>query len=119
MSHTPSFRVQYWGRNKTSHSLKQYADYTSALLAYSRNVQDAAIGLVNIERIRLEKSLDEAWLTVYECSLKYTSGETEKRRSPRRDITIKNWRKAHPDGSQNDCIKETGLSPKAVEQWWD
>ncbi len=120
---TRRYRVQYWGKPKenkaTSHAAKRYADRVSAMFAYVRNVQDAAIGMMDISRIRLEELTDSGWLVVYECDLNFKGEGSQSERMPRRDYIIKKWRQENPKGSKAECAKETGLDRKIVKKWWD
>ena len=38
-------------------------------------------------------------------------------RKPKAD-EVKEWKKAHPDGTKAQCIKDTGLSKPTVYKWW-
>lgn len=120
---TRRYRVQYWGKPKenraTSHAAKRYDDYTSALLAYGRNAQDAAIGMMDIGRIRLEELTETGWTTVFECDLNFKGERPQNERKPRRDYIIKKWREDNPEGSKAECAEDTGLDRKTVKKWWN
>lgn len=118
-----SYRVQYWGKPKenktTSHAVRRFSDQTSALLAYVRNIQDAAMGMMDISRIRLEKSTEFGWAIIYECWLDFKGEVSQNERMPRRDYLIKKWRRENPEGGKTECAEATGLDRKAVKKWWD
>lgn len=120
---TYSYRVQYWGKQRenkaTSHAVKRFTDHTSALFAYARNIQDAAMGMMDISRIRLEKSTELGWAIVYECEIDFKGEGSQNDRMPRRDYLIKKWRQENPKGSKTECAEATGLDRKAVKKWWD
>lgn len=117
------YRVQYWGKAREgkpmNHAAKQYPDHTTALLSYIRNVQDAALGMINVQRIRLEELQETGWVALYECNIFFRGSGTPIERAPRRDYLIKQWRKENPQGSKAECIKATGLDKKSVKRWWD
>lgn len=118
-----SYRVQYWGKQRedkaTSHAVRRFADHTNALLAYIRSIQDAAMGMIDISRIRLEKSTEIGWVIIYECEINFKGEVTQNDRMPRRDYLIKRWRQENPEGSKTECAEATGLDKKAVKKWWD
>ena len=37
---------------------------------------------------------------------------------PEKEMIVKKWRKAHPDGNKSQCSKDTGLSRTTVIKWW-
>lgn len=37
---------------------------------------------------------------------------------PDKKHIVSDWRKAHPDGTKSDCIRDTGLSKPTVYKWW-
>lgn len=45
-------------------------------------------------------------------------GECTNGGRPEKEMIVKKWRKAHPDGTKADCIRETGLTKPTVYKWW-
>lgn len=35
------------------------------------------------------------------------------------EATVRAWRKAHPEGTKAECIRDTGLDKKTVYKWWE
>ena len=52
-------------------------------------------------------------LSLSEQGRSWTDGRPDKRK------IIEEWRKNHPSGSKNQCIKETGISKPTVYKWWN
>lgn len=117
------YRVQYWGTPKEtqekSHCMKKYQSHSAALVSYIRNIEDAAIGILDISYIKLEQRAEEGWNVLCECELTFRGNVTKKSRKQRRDYIVKSWKKENPNGTKTECARDTGLKREVIKKWWD
>ena len=63
--------------------------------------------MVHLERARAVQNID------------YPNGEwRNKDGRPDKSQIVVDWRMAHPNGTKEECIRETGLSKQTVYSWW-
>lgn len=73
-----------------------------------KNIRNGRKQSVHLERARAVQKID------------YPDGGWRKNngRKSKKDI-IQNWRKSNPEKTQRECAKETGITIRTVNKWWD
>lgn len=76
-------------------------------------------GMINTKdmMVALDKVTADAKFGV-ECSKKAISLFTNSGRQRNVEERIKNWRKENPDGDQQACVLDTGISKSSVYKYW-
>lgn len=70
-----------------------------------RNKRNGRKQVMHLERARAVQAID------------YPNGEWRGRKP--KDEIVKEWKKAHPEGTKAECRKDTGLSWDTIRKWWD
>lgn len=92
---------------------EKFYTYPKSSIAYKTgidiktNKRNGRKQTVHLERARAVQAID------------YPNGEWHNKEGrPLKQIDVRAWQYAHPNGKKADCIRDTGLSKPTVYKWW-